>query len=64
MSLLKNRLKELDLQNVKGKKCYELAKRRIECGYNGHVLILIEECKNEIKNQAHTNNFEAEYYAY
>ena len=23
-----------------------------------------QDIKNEIKNQAHTNNFEAEYYAY
>ena len=64
MSVLKNRLEELDLQNVKGKKCYEMAKRRIKGGYNGHVSLLIESCKNEIKNQAHTSNFKAEYYAY
>tara|TARA_R110000851_G_scaffold158169_1_gene301093 strand:- start:4209 stop:4403 length:195 start_codon:yes stop_codon:yes gene_type:complete len=64
MSLLKKRLEELDLQNVKGKKCYEMAQIRIKGGYNGNISILIEECKNEIKNQAHTNNFESEYYAY
>ena len=68
MSLLKNRLVILDLQNVKDNKCYELAKRKIECGYSKHVSILIEECKKEIKNQlkkeSDTNNFLAEYYAY
>ena len=51
MSVLKNRLEELELQNVKGKKCYEMAKRRIKGGYNGNVSLLIESCKNEIKNK-------------
>ena len=68
MSLLKNRLLILDLQNIKYNECYELAKRKIECGYNGHLCILIEECKKEIKKQrwreADRKNFLDEYYAY
>ena len=49
MSVLKNRLEELDLQSVKDKKCYEMAQRRIKAGYNGHVSLLIESCKNLLK---------------
>jgi hypothetical protein len=64
MSKLQNRLQELDDQNVKGKSCYDLAKKRIENGYNGNISILISECAAVVKNQAHESNFLDEHYAY
>jgi hypothetical protein len=57
MSKLENRLSELDSKNIKSKRCYDMAKRRIKGGYNGHIEILISECASDL-------NAEDEHYAY